>query len=174
VLAAMVPGKKMEVNEGIRLLTGNPKVDIPLKKPEAPAAAPAATPQALQPPSRWEALSGPVTSRCTVEENGSKRTFVITLEPANGGGEAQTAPAAAATAAPAQGTPVHSTFTGAVEVVDIKVKVGDTVTKGSVLAQVEAMKATHDIKSPTDGTVTAIHVQIGDEIDPSRPIMTIA
>jgi biotin carboxyl carrier protein len=174
----MVPGKKMEVNEGIRLLTGNPKVDIPLKKPEAPAEAPAPVAQPLEPPTRTAALSGPVTSRCTVEENGSKRTFVITLEPANGGAEtpaaAGSAPAAAATAPPAQGTPVYSTFTGTVEVVDISVKVGDTVTKGSVLAQVEAMKATHDIKSPSDGTVTAIHVKIGDEIDSSRPIMTLA
>ncbi len=32
VLAAMVPGKKMELNEGIRLLTGNSKIDIPLEK----------------------------------------------------------------------------------------------------------------------------------------------
>lgn len=177
VLAAMVPGKKMEVNEGIRLLTGNPKVDVPLKKPEAPAPAP----QPLEPPTRTAAPTGPVTSRCTVEENGNKRTFVITLEPATGGGEAPgaarsapTPPAAAAPAAPAQGTPVYSTFAGAVDVVDIRVKVGDTVTKGSVLAQVEALKATHDIKSPHDGTVTAIHIQIGDEIDSSQPIMTIA
>ncbi|NIM47689.1 MAG: biotin attachment protein [Gemmatimonadales bacterium] len=180
VLAAMVPGKKMEVNEGIRLLTGNPKVDVPLKKkPEAPAAAPAPAPAPLEVPSRTPALTGPVTTRCTVEENGNKRSFVITLEPATGGeapaAAASVTPAAAAAPAPAaQGTPVYSTFTGAVDVVDIKVKVGDTVTKGSVLAQVEAMKATHDIKSPRDGTVTAIHVQIGDEIDSSRPIMTIA
>ena len=69
---------------------------------------------------------------------------------------------------------MYSTFTGAVDVVDIRVKVGDAVTKGSVLAQVEAMKATHDIKSPRNGTVTAIHVKIGDEIDSSQPIMTIA
>ncbi len=40
----MVPGKKMELNEGIRLLTGNGKIDMPLKKKveAAPAAAPAA------------------------------------------------------------------------------------------------------------------------------------
>ena len=31
-MAAMVPGKKMELNEGIRLLTGKAKIDIPLKK----------------------------------------------------------------------------------------------------------------------------------------------
>ena len=36
VLAAMVPGKKMEVNEGIKLLTNKAKIDIPLKKVEEP------------------------------------------------------------------------------------------------------------------------------------------
>ena len=42
VLSTMVPGKKMELNEGIKLLTGKGKIDLPLKKKEAPA--PAATP----------------------------------------------------------------------------------------------------------------------------------
>ena len=34
VMAAMVPGKKLEINEGIRLLSGKPRIDIPLKKKE--------------------------------------------------------------------------------------------------------------------------------------------
>ena len=45
---------------------------------------------------------------------------------------------------------------------------------GVVVAAVEAMKAKHDIKSTIAGKVTAIHVAIGDEIDSSKPIMTIA
>ncbi|MDH3455718.1 MAG: biotin attachment protein [Gemmatimonadota bacterium] len=172
VLASMVPNKKLEVNEGIRLLTGKAKIDIPLKKkPEeskpVPAAA-AATPVAAP-------IAGPMTSRCTVEENGTKRTFVITLEPTTAGGAPSSAPAAVASAtATAPGTPVFSTFAGSVEVVDIRVKVGDPVIRGGVIAQVEAMKATHDIKAPCDGTVTEIKVKIGDEIDSSHPIMVIA
>jgi pyruvate carboxylase subunit B len=176
VVASMVPGKKMELNEGIRLLTGTSKVDVPLKKKAeeaapAPAAAPAAAP----------ALSGPTTTRCTVEENGTMRTFVVTLEPATQAVGASAAPApsaasaaAAAPAPPAAGTPVHSTFAGSVEVVDLLVKLGDTVAVGTVVAAVEAMKAKHDIKSPVAGRVAAIHVKIGDEIDSSKPIMTIA
>jgi biotin carboxyl carrier protein len=35
------------------------------------------------------------------------------------------------------------------------------------------MKAKHDIKSPKDGTVVAILAEIGDEIDSSKPILTI-
>jgi pyruvate carboxylase subunit B len=168
VLAAMVPGKKMETNEGIRLLTGKPKIDVPLKKKEEPAAPAAAAPAAAAP-----AIAGPVTTRCTVDENGSKRTFVITLEPAEGSG---VPPAAVAAAAPATmgGTQVFSTFAGSVEIADILVSVGDSVFKGGVVAEVEAMKAKHDIKAPCDGKVTAIHAKIGDEIDSSKPIMTIA
>jgi len=164
VLAAMVPGKKMELNEGIRLLTGKSKIDIPLKKEEVAAAPVAAAPAAAAP-----AFTGPTTTRCTVEENGSSRTFVVTLEPAT-----EMKGAATTTAAPAGGTPVHSTFAGTVEVVDILVKEGDQVSVGAVVAAVEAMKAKHDIKTTVAGKVTAIHVAIGDEIDSSKPIMTIA
>jgi pyruvate carboxylase subunit B len=172
VVAAMVPGKKMELNEGIRLLMGNAKIDVPLKKKEEPKpAAPAAA------PSMATGITGPVTTRCTVDENGTKRTFVITMEPAgaSGAGSGST-PAPVATAAPAatNGTPIYSTFAGMVEVVDIMVKVGDAVRRGQAVAAVEAMKAKHEIKSPRDGTVSSINVQIGDEIDSSKPILNIS
>ncbi len=174
VLGQMVPGKKIEVNEGIRFLTGKSKIDVPLKKKEAPK--PAAAPAPPTAPAA-PAITGPVTSRCTVEENGQRRTFMVTLEPASGGGVAAVSTVApAATAAPtsSNGTPVHSSFAGSVEIVDIVVKVGDAVTKGKTVAQVEAMKATHDIKAPCDGTVSEIFAQIGDEIDSSKPILMIA
>jgi biotin carboxyl carrier protein len=73
----------------------------------------------------------------------------------------------------ATGTPIYSTFAGFVEVVDIRVHVGDRVHKGNIIAQVEAMKATHDIRAPRDGTVITVDVKVGDEIDSTRPIMTI-
>ena len=175
VLAAMVPNKKMELNEGIRLLTGKAKIDIPLKKKEKPAApaAPAAAPVAAAAP----AITGPVTTRCTVEENGSRRTFNVTVEPLGGGVAPAAAPAHPASAvvpAASNGTPVYSTFTGLVEVVDIMVSVGDAVTKGQAVAAVEAMKARHDIKSQSAGTVSSIEVEIGDEIDSTKPILTIS
>jgi pyruvate carboxylase subunit B len=195
VLASMVPGKNMDLNEGIRLLTGRAKIDIPLKKkaPEKEAAptpaqtapsAPAAATAASAP-----AITGPVMTRCQVQEGGRTRTFTITLEPIGNGQPAAVAssatasPAAAASlasgpaAAPAPaagGTDVFSTFAGSVEVADVRVKVGDRVEEGGVVAIVEAMKATHDIRSPVAGTVTAVHVRAGDEIDSSAPIATIA
>jgi pyruvate carboxylase subunit B len=173
VMAAMVPGKKMELNEGIRLLTGNAKIDIPFKKKEEPA--PAAAPNSA--PSVAPAITGPVTSRCVVEENGASRTFTVTVEPMGYTGAASSAVATAvapAAAPSSNGTPVFSTFAGQVEVTDIKVKIGDTVSKGQVVAEVEAMKAQHDIKSPIAGKVVSIHAKIGDEVDSTNPILTIS
>jgi len=80
VLAAMVPGKKMEVNEGIKFLTGNGKIDIPLKKKEEPHAV--TTPQPVQAVATTP-LSGTVKTKCVVEENGKTRTFMISVEPVN-------------------------------------------------------------------------------------------
>ena len=183
VVSAMVPGKKFEVNEGMRLLTGKSRIDVPLKKKEAPAAeaAPKVTAPALAPSDM-----APMTTKCTVVEGGNTRCFMVTVEPATGSGAPQAAAAApqptAAVAAPAapaaapsgQEMAVYSTFAGSVELVDIKVKTGDSVTKGQAVAVVEAMKATHDIKSPYEGTVASIQAQIGDEVDSSKPIITIA
>jgi pyruvate carboxylase subunit B len=168
VLSTMVPGKKMELNEGIKLLTGKGKIDIPLKKKEEPVAA-AAVPAVPAP-------VGPVTTTCKVEEGGKVRTFVITVESAS----SESAPAAPATsqatstAASNTGTPVFSVFGGEVEVIDILVKVGDQVTEGMVVASIEAMKAQHDIKAPCAGTVSSVNVRIGDEIDQSQCILTIS
>lgn len=176
VLAAMVPGKKVELNEGIRLLTGKSKIDVPLKKKEEPvAAATPAAPAAVAAP----AINGPVTQLCSVTEDGRTRTFMITLEPAkqSGSGSAQpTAAVAQAKPAPASGngTPIFSTFAGQVEVVDILVKVGDAVRKTQTVAKIEAMKTEHEIKSPVEGTVSTVNVAIGDDIDSSKPMMVIS
>jgi len=165
VLSTMVPGKKMELNEGIKLLTGKGKIDIPLKKKEEPVAAVAAVPAAPAP-------VGPITTTCKVEEGGKVRTFVVTVEPASS--EAAPATPAAPQAASNTGTPVFSVFAGEVEVIDILVNVGDQVTEGMVVASIEAMKAQHDIKAPCAGTVSSVNVRIGDEIDQTRCILTIS
>ena len=108
-------------------------------------------------------------------ENHTSRVFTVTVEPPADTQKlsqesdlpAQPAPQAS------QGTPVFSTFAGSVDVSDIKVKVGDPVSKGQVVAHVEAMKAQHDILAPVGGKVAAVHVAIGDEIDSTQPMLTI-
>jgi pyruvate carboxylase subunit B len=162
VLSSIVPGRKMEANEGMRFLKGNPKIDIPLKKAEVAPAAPATAPAALP--------TGPVTTQVSVKEGDRVRRFTVTVEPVavTAGAAPETPPPAAASR-----TPVFSTFGGAVEVVDVLVAVGDTVKPGAVIAQVEAMKAKHDIRSPIGGRVAAVHVRIGDEVDGKKPLISI-
>ncbi len=73
VLSSIVPGRKMETNEGLRFLRGNPKIDIPLKK--LPATEPAATP-----PAAGSAITGPVTTQVSVKEGDRVRNFTVTVE----------------------------------------------------------------------------------------------
>jgi pyruvate carboxylase subunit B len=170
VLASMVPGKKMELNEGIRLLTGQGKIDIPLKKKEEPKKEEKPKEVVREP-----FLSGPVKSKCVVEENGRIRTFIVTSEPILQTASVKTEGSKQATTIieTSNGKPIFHPFDGSVEVVDILVKQGDKVEEGQIVAQVEAMKAKHNIKSHMKGTVSRINVNIGDEINSSTPIMTI-
>ena len=175
VASAIVPGKNMDLNEGIRLLTGKAKIVLPLKKKEeakpaekaaAPAPAPAAAPT----------LAGPVTTTCTVVENGASRSFRITIEPpAASGATVAPLPSAPGSAAASGngGTPVYSPFAGKTELVEIKVRVGDTVAAGQVVAAVEAMKAKHDVKAPCAGRVLSVDAEIGADIEAGRSIMTL-
>jgi len=176
VLAAMEPGKTIDLNEGILFLTGASKIDIPRKRIDKSEVAAAPSPPTY---------AGPVTMECTVKENNVSRVFTVTVEPVSMQGAPPAEPVAPASsqapvapvstpAVERMGTEVRSTFAGSVELTDILVSIGDTVRKGEIIAKVEAMKAQHDIVAPCDGKVTEIHVNIGDEIDQTRPIMTIS
>lgn len=59
-------------------------------------------------------------------------------------------------------------------IVDIKVKVGDEVKKGQVIAILEAMKMENNISSPIDGKVTEINTNPGDSVLEGVTILTIA
>jgi pyruvate carboxylase subunit B len=170
VLASMVPGKKMELNEGIRLLTGQGKIDIPLKKKEEPKKV-----EKQKEVVRESLISGPVKSKCVVEENGKIRTFIVTSEPILQSAGVKTEGAVQPTAVieSSNGQQIFHPFAGSVEVVDILVKQGDKVEEGQIVAEVEAMKAKHNIKSSVKGTVSRVNVKIGDEIDSSTPILII-
>ena len=168
VASAIVAGKNMDLNEGIRLLTGKAKIVLPLKKKPEAAPAPAPTETSTAAP----VFSGPFTTSCTVVENGASRRFTVTIDPP---ATAKTAPAAALAAAPASGngTPVYSPFQGKTELVEINVRTGDAVSKGQVVAAVEAMKAKHDVKAPCAGKVLSIDAEIGADIEAGRSILTI-
>lgn len=62
----------------------------------------------------------------------------------------------------AGGGPVKSPMPGTVLVV--KIGKGDTVSAGTPLMVVEAMKMEHTITAPVDGVVTELHVQAGQQV----------
>lgn len=95
-------------------------------------------------------------------------------------------PAAAAPAAPVQtvapvaapgakptgeGKAVESPLPGVV--IEVSVKVGDTVKAGQKVAVIEAMKMENEIQTPTAGTVTAVLVNKGDSVLEGAPIVKI-
>ena len=83
----------------------------------------------------------------------------------------EAAPAVTTPKANGKGQEVPSPIQGTV--VGIKVKVGDTVKKGTVLFIVEAMKLENDVVSPFDGTVTEILVEKGASVASKQPLAII-
>ncbi len=82
-------------------------------------------------------------------------------------------PVAVAAVETAVQTAVTSPFGGQVEVVSVRVREGDAVEAGQVVASVEAMKAEHDVRSPVAGIVVRVDARPGDEVGGDMPIVTI-
>ncbi len=91
----------------------------------------------------------------------------------NGARPASTAPAARPPAGPkapaGDGGGVTSPIAGTV--VEIKCKIGDTVSKDQILLVVEAMKMKTSIAAPTAGTVKAVTLAVGDSIRENQTVV---
>lgn len=98
------------------------------------------------------------------------------------------APAAAAPTAPAAtpaekpaAAPAPSGAEGAIRItapmpgniVDIKVKPGDKVSKGTLVLILEAMKMENEILSPEDATVASVNVTKGQQVNTGDVMMTL-
>jgi len=59
------------------------------------------------------------------------------------------------------------------KVLDVKVKVGDSVKSGDVLLILEAMKMENEIYAPGDGKITAIHADKGQNVSSGAPLVSI-
>ena len=83
------------------------------------------------------------------------------------------APAAApaAQAAPAGGYAIKTPLPGVI--IDVKVNVGDTVTKGQTVAILEAMKMENNINTDRDGKVAAIAVAKGETVADGAVLITL-
>ncbi|MBF0229812.1 MAG: biotin/lipoyl-binding protein [Desulfamplus sp.] len=97
--------------------------------------------------------------------------------------QAKAAPKVASATAPKQATAAPKTASGssvgAIKapmpglIIDIKVKVGDTVKAGQVVAIMEAMKMENDLPSTLDGTIKEVRVQKGTQVSTGDVLIVI-
>lgn len=84
-------------------------------------------------------------------------------------------------AAPAPAVPVSTGAEGAIKItapmpgtiLDIKVKPGDKVQKGSLVIILEAMKMENEILSPQDATVASVNVTKGQQVNSGDVMLTL-
>lgn len=111
-----------------------------------------------------------------VEEVGGVQTAAPVRAPAPvAAAPVAAAPAAApkAAAAPvAGGEPVKAPMPG--NILDVKVKVGDTVKAGTVLCVLEAMKMENEIPAPKDGKVAQVVVTKGATVGAGDTLVVLA
>ncbi len=91
--------------------------------------------------------------------------------PAPAPAAAAAAPAAPATQGTAGSVKVEAPMPGTI--LDVKVSVGDSVSSGSVLCILEAMKMENEIVAPQDGTVASINVAKSDSVEAGQVIITL-
>ena len=82
------------------------------------------------------------------------------------------APAKAPAAVSGSGAPINAPMPG--NILDVKVKAGDTVKAGDVLLILEAMKMENEIMAPAAGTVTSVNVAKGSTVNSGDVLCTIA
>jgi biotin carboxyl carrier protein len=58
-------------------------------------------------------------------------------------------------------------------VITVKVKVGDSVTKGQEMVIMEALKMKNAIRTPQDGVVKEIHVKDGQQVQTGAALVTV-
>ena len=115
--------------------------------------------------------------RYTITVNGN--AYDVTVDEADGSAapvaaapkKAAPAKKAAAPAGAQGNATVNAPMNGTI--VDVKVKVGDKVTNGTVIAVLEAMKMENDIVSDKDGVVASVNVNKGDAVETGAVVATL-
>ena len=116
-----------------------------------------------------------------VNVNGTEYAISIELMSEEEAAKAKAAPAAAAAPA-APVAPTAPVANGAGEeitapmqgtILSVKVKTGDTVSKGQVLFILEAMKMENEIMAANDGVITSVCVQDGASVSNGTVLCTI-
>lgn len=102
--------------------------------------------------------------------------YNVTVEEGTGAAvaSAPVAAAPAASAAPA-GAAGSVTVTAPMpgNILDVKVKAGDSVKAGDTLLILEAMKMENEISAPQDGTIASVNVRKGDVVNSGDLLCTM-
>ncbi len=114
-----------------------------------------------------------------VNVNGTEYAISIELMSETEAAQAKAAPApqaapapAAAPAAPGAGEEITAPMQGTI--LSVKVKEGDSVSKGQVLFILEAMKMENEIMAANDGVVTSVCISEGAAVSNGTVLCTIA
>ena len=115
-----------------------------------------------------------VSYKIEVEEVSAEEAAVVkTVPTAPVAPTAPTAPTApVAPTAPANGQKVESPMPGTI--LDVRVKVGDSVKQGDVVMILEAMKMENEILATCDGTIADVIVQKSSTVDSGALLVVIA
>ena len=108
--------------------------------------------------------------RFNITVNG--KAYDVSVQDITDGSAPAPVAAAPAAAAAAGSVSVNAPMPGTI--LDVKANVGDTVTKGQVIAVLEAMKMENDIVAPQDGKIASVNVKKGDSVNTSDLIATLA
>ena len=112
------------------------------------------------------------TYEVEVEElGGTPAVYTAPVAPVAAPASAPAAPAAPATSGTAGAISVNAPMPGTINA--IKVKVGDSVTKGQVLVVLEAMKMENEIMADSDGTVASVAVSQGQTVNTGDVLVTL-
>ena len=112
------------------------------------------------------------------------QTYEVSVEEVTGGAAParaaapaapKAAPKAATKAAPkavaGAGTPIKAPMPGTI--LDVKVKVGDTVKNGQAVCVLEAMKMENEIPATKDGKITSVLASKGSSVNTGDVLVTI-
>ena len=96
--------------------------------------------------------------------------YNVTVEEGTGAAVAS-APVAAAPTGAAGSVTVTAPMPG--NILDVKVKAGDSVKAGDTLLILEAMKMENEISAPQDGTIASVNVRKGDVVNSGDLLCTM-